>query len=267
MLDSFNPDHIYIAVEGPLGLATRRYCLKRQLRFTTAYHSRFPEYVKVRVGIPLKWMYRFERWFHGPAASVMVSSKSLKDELEKWDIKHLSLWSPGVDAELFYPDRTLVTEKTKPIFIYMGRLAAEKNIDAFLQLSLPGTMYVIGDGPDRKRLESTYKEVVFVGYKFGSELVKYLGMADVFVFPSLTDTFGLVMLEANACGVPVAALPSQASSTVIVPGVNGVINQDLKTACLEALQLSREQCRKYALRYGWEHSTELFLNNLVLVRE
>jgi glycosyltransferase involved in cell wall biosynthesis len=263
-LDAFKPDAVHIAVDlGPLGLAARAYCMKRGMKFSTAYHTRFPEYVHVRTRIPTAWTYAYMRWFHGRAVHTMVATESLKKELEGHGMKNLVLWHRGVDTELFKPDDPLSLVGARPIFMYMGRVAPEKNLGAFLSLDLPGTKYVVGDGPNRKSLEKKYPKTIFTGYKFGRELARHVAAADVFVFPSLTDTLGLVMLEANACGLPVAAFPSQASESVITNGVNGVVSKDLKQACLDALKLSRDKCRQYALSMGWDEPTRLFLDNLV----
>lgn len=263
MLDEFKPDSIHISVEGPLGMAAKRYAKKNNMHFTTAYHTRFPEYVNMRTGIPVSWVYAFARNFHNDAAQVMVAADSLKDELASWGFQNLAIWPRGVDTELFHPNNPLSLPDTRPIFMYMGRVAPEKNLEAFLSLELPGTKYIVGDGPAKKSLEKKYPDAVFVGYKFGEELSRYVSAADVFVFPSLTDTLGLVMLEANACGVPVATFPSQASSSVIVEGENGIVDEDLQKACLSALKLSRERCREIALSLGWEKPSDMFLENLV----
>lgn len=264
LLDAFKPDAIHIAVEGPLGLAARAYCIKNKKPFSTAYHTRFPEYVHVRTGIPIPWTYAFLRWFHGKAVHTMVASEILKKELEGHGLKNLVFWHRGVDAETFNPDDPMPLEGERPIFMYMGRVAVEKNIEAFLDLDLPGTKYIVGDGPHRAKLERKYPNVKFTGYKFGRELARHVAAADVFVFPSLTDTLGVVMLEANACGVPVAALHSQASNTVVQNGVNGVVSDDLQQACMEALKLPREKVRAFALTMGWKEPTELFLKNLAV---
>lgn len=264
LLDAFQPDALHISVEGPLGMAARKYAKKRKLHFTTAYHTRFPEYAQIYAKIPLSWTYGFARWFHNGASSVMVAAESLRSDLDKWGIKNMVIWPRGVDTELFAPEKARVLEGEKPIFMYMGRVAPEKNIDAFLKLDLPGTKYIVGDGPDRKRLEKKYPDAVFTGYKFGDELASYVAAADVFVFPSLTDTLGLVMLEANACGVPVATFPSQASEAVIQEGENGVVREDLKEACMEALKLSREKCREIACKNGWSVPADMFLANLAV---
>lgn len=267
LLDEFKPDSLHVSVEGPLGMAAKRYAKKRGLHFTTAYHTRFPEYVRIQFGIPESVTYAVLRSFHKDAAGVMVASERLKEELAAHGIRNGVIWNRGVDTELFTPEDPLPLKGEKPIFMYMGRVGSEKNLDAFLSLDLPGTKYVVGDGPERHAFEKRYPDAVFTGYKFGKELAQHLAAADVFVFPSLTDTLGLVMLEANACGVPIATYPSQASDAVVVEGVNGVVREDLKEACMEALKLSRERCREHALTCGWQEPTDKFLGNLVPARD
>ncbi len=266
ILDEFAPDSLHVSVEGPLGLAARAYAKKRKLRYTTAYHTRFPEYVHCRTGIPTSWIYGFARWFHNSGNGVMVAAESLRKELDGHGFKNLVIWNRGVDHALFNPENPAQLTGERPIFMYMGRVAIEKNLDAFLSLDLPGTKYIVGDGPAKKSLEAKYPKAVFTGYKFGAELASHLAAADVFVFPSLTDTLGLVMLEANACGTPVATLPSQASSSVIREGENGIVSTDLKDACLRALKLPRDKVRQIALEGGWKEPTDLFYNNLVPVK-
>ena len=262
MLDAFNPDAIHISVEGPLGMAARGHCKKRKHSFTTAYHTMFPEYIHVRTGIPTSFFYAFAKWFHGGAIRTMVATQLLKESLEKRGFKNLAFWTRGVDSSIFNTKDPLPLPGERPIFMYMGRVAVEKNLEAFLSLDLPGTKYIVGDGPARVKLEAKYPKTIFTGYKFGRELARHVAASDVFVFPSLTDTLGLVMLEANACGLPVAALPSHATETVIKEGVNGIVSTDLKDACMRALKLSREKVSEYALEFGWRKPTELFLNNL-----
>lgn len=262
MLDEYKPDAIHISVEGPLGIAARAYCTKRKLPFTTAYHTMFPEYVNVRTGIPVSWIYAVPRWFHSGATRTMVATPALMETLQKRGFKNLAFWNRGVDTAVFNTEDPLPLKGEKPIFMYMGRVAVEKNIESFLKLDLPGTKYVVGDGPARKSLEAKYPHVNFTGYKFGRELARHVAAADVFVFPSLTDTLGLVMLEANACGVPVAALPSEATNTVVKQGVNGIVSADLRQACMDALKLDRKKVYEYALEFGWKKPTELFLSNL-----
>jgi glycosyltransferase involved in cell wall biosynthesis len=262
ILDDFKPDAIHLSVEGPLGLAGRAYCKKRGKQYTTAYHTMFPEYVHMRTGIPTDWIYAFAKWFHSGAARTMVATQGLKDVLEKHGFKNLAFWGRGVDTSIFNPDEPLPLTGERPIWMYMGRVAPEKNLEAFLKLDLPGTKYVVGDGPAKKSLEAKYPKAVFTGYKFGRELARHVAAADVFVFPSLTDTLGLVMLEANACGVPVAALPSEATDHVIKEGVNGYASKDLKDACEKALKLPRDKVREHALKTGWREPSEQFLSNL-----
>jgi len=262
MLDDFKPDAIHLSVEGPLGMAGRAYCKKRGKQYTTAYHTMFPEYVHVRTGIPTDWIYAFAKWFHSGAVRTMVATPGLKETLEKRGFKNLAFWTRGVDTSVFNTEDPLPLPGEKPLFMYMGRVAVEKNLEAFLSLDLPGTKYVVGDGPARKVLEKKYPQVKFTGYKFGRELARHVAAADVFVFPSLTDTLGLVMLEANACGVPVAALPSEATDHVIKEGVNGYASKDLKDAALRALKLDRAKIREFALSFGWREPTQQFLDNL-----
>ncbi len=262
ILDEFAPDAIHLSVEGPLGLAGRAYCKKRGKQYTTAYHTMFPEYVHVRTGIPTEWIYAFARWFHSGAVRTMVATQGLKDLLEKHGFENLAFWGRGVDTSVFNPDEPVALEGEKPVFMYMGRVSVEKNIETFLALDLPGTKYIVGDGPAKKMLEKKYPNVRFTGYKFGRELAQHVAAADVFVFPSLTDTLGLVMLEANACGVPVAALPSEATDHVIKEGVNGYALKDLKDACMKALKLDRKTVRTYALDLGWKGPAQQFLDNL-----
>jgi len=264
MLDAFQPDAVHVSVEGPLGRAGKKYCKRRKLRFSTAYHTRFPEYVQVRTGIPLSVSYAIMRSFHKGSHAVMVASHRLKQEVESWGFRNVVLWSRGVDTETFSPENPLPLEGEKPIFMYMGRVAVEKNIEDFLKLDLPGTKYVVGDGPLRAKLEKKYPQAVFTGYKFGKELARHLAAADVFVFPSRTDTLGLVMLEANACGVPIATYPTQASDAVVTEGENGAVSNDLKEACMRALTLSREKAREAALKHNWREQTELFYSHLAI---
>jgi len=266
LLDDCLPDSIHIATEGPLGLAARCYCLKHNLAFTTSFHTRFPEYVNLRFGIPVGWGYAFLRWFHRPASHVMVATASLEDELGNEGFHNLVRWSRGVDTALFHPrsDRPFADEG--PIFMYVGRVAVEKNVEAFLKLTLPGTRYVVGDGPRLDQLEASYSDVRFVGFKSGEALAEYYAAADVFVFPSLTDTFGLTMLEALASGVPVAAYPVQGPRDVLLDDRVGCMSEDLKAAALKALSLDRTACREYAQHYSWEACTRQFLSQLTSAR-
>lgn len=265
-LDELKPDHIHIATEGTLGLAARRYCKKNGLAFTTSYHTQFPEYVRKRIPVPLSLLYRLVRWFHGGATQTMVAAPSQEAALRNHGFNNLVRWSRGVDTELFNPHDALSLDLPAPVFVYMGRVAVEKNIEAFLSLDLPGTKCVIGDGPALEILEDEYPDTVFFGYKFGKDLARHLAGADVFVFPSRTDTFGLVLLEAMACGLPVAAYPVTGPKDIIKDGKTGVLNEDLRTAALAALELNGQHARREALTYSWEASAQQFLDNLVDAR-
>jgi len=261
-LDAFRPDCIHIATEGPLGFAARRFCIRRGVAFTTSYHTRFPQYVRERVPIPVSWMYAWLRRFHRPATATLVPTPAVRDELAARRFRGLRLWGRGVDVDLFRPEPKAALPETRPIYLYMGRVAVEKNVEAFLQLGLPGTKYVVGDGPDLARLRAEYPDAVFTGYRFGSELAAHLAAADVFVFPSRTDTFGLVMLEAMACGTPVAAYPVTGPLDVIEPGHTGVLHEDLGVAVRGALTLDRGTCRQAALERSWARATGEFLGHL-----
>jgi glycosyltransferase involved in cell wall biosynthesis len=262
-LDAFAPDAIHVATEGPLGMAAARYCRKHGFAFTTSYHTQFPQYVRKRVPIPQRWTYALLRRHHGRARRTLVATESQRRELVANGFANVVLWSRGVDTQLFKPSGRDHLALPRPIFAYLGRVAVEKNLDAFLALHLPGTKVVIGDGPDRALLQRRYPSTVFVGYRFGAELARHLSSADVFVFPSRTDTFGLVMLEAMACGTPVAAYPVVGPVDVVEPGVTGVLDESLADAALAALELDRERCHRAAQRWTWERATRQFLSHLV----
>lgn len=263
MIDGFAPDAIHIATEGPLGLSARAICLKRKIPFTTSFHTRFPEYVHARFPfIPESAVYRFLRWFHGPARTLMVATPSLKQELESHGFRNVRIWSRGVDVEKFRPIADATLDFPRPVWLYVGRVAIEKNIEAFLDLDLPGTKVVIGDGPARAQLERRYPKARFLGPKTGEELVRHYAASDVFVFPSKTDTFGLVMLEALACGVPVAAFPVQGPRDVVGGAPVAALDEDLRQACLRAAAIPRDACRAFALTRSWRSCTEQFLSNL-----
>ena len=257
-LDGFDPDCIHIATEGPLGLAARRYCRRRGRPFTSAYHTQFPEYVKARFPVPIAWTASLLRWFHSAAVRTMVATETMRRQLAARGFGNLVIWSRGVDTALFKPDQPHDYELPGPVFVYMGRVAVEKNIEAFLGLKLPGSKVVIGDGPDRRRLQAEYPDCHFLGYCFGRELAARLAGGDVFVFPSRTDTFGLVMLEAMACGLPVAALPVTGPIDVVQNGITGILDDDLTAACLKALTLERADCRRLAEDRSWRRSTNQF---------
>ena len=262
LLDDFVPEAIHIATEGPLGWAARAHCRKRNLAFTTSYHTRFPEYVRLRFPVPLPLSYAVVRRFHGAAKRTMTATDDLAAELEKRGFSNLRLWSRGVDTVIFRPWGKDFLPGPRPVMIYVGRVAVEKNIENFLRLDIPGTKYVIGDGPARAELESRYPDVHFPGFKTGVDLARYIASADVFVFPSRTDTFGLVMLEAMACGVPIAAYPVTGPLQLIRNGLNGFLHEDLKVAVTGALPVSPKKCRIFAESYSWENCSRQFLQNL-----
>ena len=267
MLDQFQPDHIHIVTEGPIGVAGRFYCRKKRYRFTTSFTTRFDEYVYLRFRIPARWIFNLLRWLHGAAAHVMISSIPLREELEQKGFVKTVLWPRGVDTDLFrIRDKGFIPER-RPIFLYVGCVAVEKNIEAFLTAELPGTRYVVGNGPELEKLQKDYPEVRFVGAKFGEELARHYAAADVFVFPSKTDTFGIVMLEAMACGVPVAGYPVRGPVDIVQPGITGELGDDLQQAALAALNIDPHQCRKFALTNSWEKSAQHFIENLAAVKK
>ena len=261
-LDAFNPDCVHIATEGTIGLAVRRYCLKRRLKFTTAYHTQFPEYVRARIPFPISWSVAILRWFHRPAVRTMVPTPGIKRLLEERRFKDVVIWTRGVKTDVFVPapghDYTL----PRPVWVYVGRVAVEKNIEELLALEIPGSKVIIGDGPDKEKLAALYPDSHFLGYKFGSDLAAHLAGGDAFVFPSKTDTFGLVMLEAMACGLPVAALPVTGPIDVVLDGETGALDDNLARACERALTLDRNACRRHAEGRSWTHSTHQFIGNL-----
>ncbi len=262
LLDELKPDAIHMPTEGPLGFTGRKYCVKRKIPFTTTFTTKWPEYVQVRFGIPAKCTYKLIRWFHKPAVRTMVATPSLKEDLEAIGIRNLVFWGRGVDSELFRPRPKTAIDAERPIHMYMGRVAVEKNIEAFLKLNVSGTKVVIGDGPALANFQQTYPEVQFLGRKTGEDLAVHLASADVFVFPSLTDTFGIVMIEAMACGIPVAAYPVVGPKDVVLHGETGWLDVDLRTAVEKALTLSPERCREYALQFSWEKCIDQFEMNL-----
>lgn len=262
IMEAFAPDAVHIATEGPIGLATRRYCLKQRRPFTTAYHTQFPEYVHARCRLPVSILYRWMRRFHGPSTAMMVPTREIHRRLERRGFRNLSYWSRGVDTQLFRPAPRDRADARPPIFLYAGRVAVEKNIEAFLLLDLPGTKWVVGDGPARRALQNAFPHVLFHGMKLGRELAHFYQQADVFVFPSRTDTFGLVMVEAMACGTPVAAFPVAGPVDVIQDRRTGVLDVDLRTAALAALSLDRAAVRQHALGFSWADATRQFVANL-----
>jgi len=259
-------DHIHIATEGTIGLAARACCLRRKRVFTTSYHTRFPEYIEARMGVPPLLTYGLLRYFHNAGSGVMVSTASLAEELSQRGFKRLMRWSRGVDQSIFHPGAAIPIDLPRPIFLYAGRLAVEKNIEAFLSLDLPGSKLVAGDGPERARLEVRFPQAHFAGLKTSAELAALYSSADVFVFPSRTDTFGLAVLEALACGLPVAAFPVQGPADIIGVSKAGALDNDLRAAALAALDISRDLAHRHAMAFTWENCARQFLDNVQAAR-
>lgn len=267
-LRAFGPDHLHIATEGPLGLAARSYARRNQLAFTTAYHTRFPEYVRSRVLIPLSWTYAFLRWFHGPGNAVMAPTNAVVADLKSWRVGNPVIWPRGVDLDLFTPsdDARAKTTTKNPVFINVGRVSVEKNLGAFLDLDLPGEKWIVGGGPALEQMKARYPQVKFFGAKEMKDLPEIYNKADVFVFPSRTDTFGLVLLEAMACGLPVAAYPVTGPIDVVGGSKAGVLDEDLGKAAKAALKISRKAARKHAETFSWAAATDIFAGHLVAAR-
>ena len=262
IIQEFSPDALHIATEGPLGMAARSYCIATGKRFTTSYHTQFPEYLRSRFPIPLSVSYGWLRRFHGAAERCLVSTRSFHEQLAARGFANLARWQRGVDTRLFHPQPKDWLQLPRPVAVYLGRLAVEKNVDAFLQMPWAGSKLVIGDGPERARLQAAHSDIHFAGYRFGAELARYLAAGDVFVFPSRTDTFGLVNLEAMACGLPVAAYPVTGPIDVVQHGVTGVLDEDLGRAARHALELDPAACRAQALASSWEQCSRQFESNL-----
>jgi glycosyltransferase involved in cell wall biosynthesis len=256
------PDAIHVATEGPIGLAARAWCRRRRVPFTSSYTTRFPEYIAARFPVPESLSYAVLRRFHGAAAVTMVSTLSLMAELRARGFQNLRMWTRGVDTDLFAPERLVPLDLPRPIFLTAGRVAVEKNLEAFLSLDLPGTKVVVGDGPQEAELRGRFPDAKFLGLRQGAELAGLIAAADVFVFPSRTDTFGVVQLEALACGVPVAAFPVTGPKDVIGDHAIGVLDEDLRSACLNALNISREACRAFALTRSWTTSARQFIGHV-----
>ncbi len=261
MLEDFAPDAIHLATEGPLCIAARRWCLRHKRPFTTAYHTQFPDYVSARTRLPAEWFWRYIRWFHAPAAAILAATASISESLVAHGLLNVRHWGRGVDLAKFHeglaPHPAMAAFEA-PVQLYVGRVAIEKNLEAFLKTGHPGTKVVVGDGPARGQLEARYPEARFLGAMFGAELASAYAAADVFVFPSRTDTFGLVMIEALACGIPVAAYPVTGPIDVLTPEV-GAMDEDLEVAIAGALTRDRAACAAYARQFTWEASAHQFL--------
>ncbi|WP_349367456.1 glycosyltransferase family 1 protein [Salinarimonas sp.] len=261
-IEELAPTHIHIATEGPIGIGARKICLAHGFPYTTSYHTRFPEYVAARAPVPERWIYRAIRRFHNTGRGIMVATDSLEADLRQRGFANILRWGRGVDTELFRPRERRVVEAPGPIFLYVGRVAVEKNIGAFLALDLPGTKVVVGDGPARAELERKHSDAVFLGAKTGEALAEVYASADVFVFPSLTDTFGIVLLEALASGLPIAAYPVTGPLDVVGDSGCGVLDQDLRAAALAALEIPRDRCRAYGETFTWRESARQFFGNI-----
>ena len=265
LIEQARPDSIHIATEGPIGLSVRRYCRRHGVPFSTGFHTRFPEYVSARSPIPEAWVWRVLRWFHRPSQAVMAATPALAAELRMRGFRNVVVWSRGVDTALFHPRHADLCLPA-PVFLSVGRIAVEKNLEAFLDLDLPGTKVVVGDGPARRKLERKYPDTVFLGARHGEELAKIYAAADVFVFPSRTDTFGLVLLEALASGLPVAAFPVTGPRDVIGSAPVGVLRDDLREASMEALGIPSRACVDFAARHSWQASARVFIDHALNLR-
>jgi glycosyltransferase involved in cell wall biosynthesis len=266
-LGSLVPAGLHIATEGPLGWAARALARRRRWHFTTSYHTRFPDYLKARFGIPAALTTAVLRHFHRESRAVLVPNDTLRKELRHAGFARTRLWSRGVDGELFRPgSREHLAGLPRPILLYVGRIAPEKNLDDFLALDLPGTRVVVGDGPDRARLQARHPQVIWMGRQDHEKLPVFYDAADVFVFPSRTDTFGLVMLEAMACGCPVAAYPESGPRAVVQQGVSGILDTSLRNACIGALQLDRGSVRAAALQRSWRTIAQELIAAVVPIR-
>ena len=263
-IEDFKPDCLHISTEGPLGWSARKFCQMQGMSFTTSFHTRFAEYLHARTRMPIRWTYGVLRKFHSLSRCTMVTTPSMEDRLKQFGFSNLRRWTRGVDTELFYP-RVRQSVARVPRLMYVGRVAVEKNLEAFLDIKIPSQKVIVGDGPQLPELMRKYPHVVFTGKKFGKELADLYSSADVFVFPSKTDTFGLVMLEALACGTPVAAYPTEGPLDVIQSSEVGCLNENLELAVRGAMGLSSEKCRQYSLGFSWERAVGQFAENLVAV--
>ena len=266
-IHTFKPQAIHIATEGPLGFAARHVCRTHGYPFTTGYHTRFPEYIQARFNLPLKVSYAFLRWFHGPAKAVLVPTPSMAAHLQTQGFTNLKVWGRGVDTNLFKPQQRASAKPQLPTLLYVGRVAVEKNIEAFLQLKTPGRKVVVGDGPQLESLKRKFPNAEFQGAKHGDALVAAYAAADVFVFPSKTDTFGLVMLEALACGTPVAAYPVTGPLDVLTDPTAACLNDNLDAAVAKALTLKRSDCRAFAAKHSWASVANTFRTSLAPLKQ
>ena len=259
IINDFHPDLVHIATEGPLGLYARKVCLVEKLKFSSSYHTNFPLYLKKMLGIPVQFTNRFERWFHNAACVTFVNTPSHKKELEEIGIKKLALWSRGIDENIFFPTPN---DSNNSYYLYVGRVSKEKNLESFLSLELDKKKVVVGDGPSLKSLKKKYPDVEFLGYKFGRELAEIYSNACVKVFPSRTDTFGIVIIEANACGTPVAGYPVTGPIDVVKNGENGYLNKDLHQAIKQAQKIDPKSCIAYSKKYSWDEVASNFISSV-----
>lgn len=266
-VEAIKPDYIHVATEGPIGFMARRYCLKVGRPFTTCFHTRFPEYAAARLPVKASWGYFCLKHFHNSGVGMMVATDSLASELEGKGFKKLSRWTRGVDTDLFRPLDVRLFGRDEPVFIYVGRVAVEKNIKAFLDLELPGKKVVVGGGPQLGSLRKAYPQTLFTDSKEGEELAQHFASADVFVFPSRTDTFGIVLLEAMASGLPIAAFPVTGPIDIVDQGKTGFLDEDLGKAVVAALDLDREVCVEAARQFSWANSARQFLDNVCAADE
>jgi glycosyltransferase involved in cell wall biosynthesis len=265
-LAAWGPEAVHIATEGPIGMAVRHWCRRRAQPFTTSYHTQFPHYLRAYFGLPTAVTWRFIRWFHGAARRTLAPTRGVADELRRHGVAGAAEWCRGVDTRQFRPVAPALADLPRPVFVYAGRVAVEKNIGAFLECPLPGSKLVIGDGPARAALQRRHPAAHWAGYRFGEDLAAHYASGDVFVFPSRTDTFGIVMLEANACGLPVAAYPVTGPIDVVRPGVSGALDEDLRRAAIRALDVPRESCIAYAATHSWKRCAEVVLDALAPLR-
>ena len=265
IFEAIQPDAIHIATEGPIGLSARMYCVRYSIPFTTAVHTRFPEYINARIGLPVQWGYSMMRWFHKPAVATLVTTQTIRVELEEKGFKNLVVWGRGVDTELFSP--RALPDRPPPLrrLLYVGRVAVEKNLEAFLALNVLGIKIVVGDGPARNKLSAKYPDVEWRGYLHGEDLADEYASADVFVFPSKTDTFGIVLLEALACGVPVAAYPVAGPKDIVQDGITGSLHPDLAIAIENCRSIYRADCRRYAELQSWNNVGRSFESGLQVI--
>ena len=269
MIEEFDPDAIHIATEGPLGLAARWYCKveKRSIPHNTSYHTKFPEYLEQHYNIPIGVGYWAMRLFHKFSTRVLVTNNDMLHDLSERGFENLAVWNRGVDRELYNPDKRKRFSYRKPIILCVSRVSKEKGLEDFCNLKVKGTKVLVGDGPLLPELKRKYLDVTFVGYKQGEELARYYASADVFVFPSKTDTFGVVMLEAMASGTPIAAYPVTGPKDIVINGINGWVSDNLHDAVSFAIECNRKKTREISENYDWETCTKTFLDNLTLIKK